>query len=74
MEGYDLVVRDLLNHRRGAYHVRQRPEALNKTYVRERWKGYQEFIFWGRFSYDRKGPCHIYQAETIGERAMALNS
>jgi len=33
--------------------------------------GFSEFMFWGSFSYDRKGPCHIYQKETNAERKAA---
>lgn len=25
-------------------------------------------MFWGCFSYDRKGPCHIWEAETAAEK------
>jgi hypothetical protein len=32
------------------------------------WKGYSEFMFWGCFSWDRKGPCHIWKAETKKDR------
>jgi hypothetical protein len=28
-------------------------------------------MFWGCFSYDKKGPCHIWKPETKTERAAA---
>jgi hypothetical protein len=47
-------------HRRGSIRCWRTPEeSLEKTVIRERWKGYSEFMFWGCFSYDSKGPCHI---------------
>ena len=27
-----------------------------------------EFIFWGCFSYDKKGPCHYWKKETAAEK------
>ncbi|KAH9205215.1 hypothetical protein DL95DRAFT_233002, partial [Leptodontidium sp. 2 PMI_412] len=29
--------------------------------------GFKEFMFWGAFSYDKKGPCHIWKSETAAE-------
>jgi transposase len=34
-------------------------EAYHKHVIRRRWKGFSEFLFWGSFSYDKKGPCHV---------------
>ena len=28
-------------------------------------------MFWGSFSYDKKGPCHIWKAETPKEKKEA---
>jgi hypothetical protein len=62
----------LLNHRRGGYRVwRRADEAIVKSCIRERWKGFQEFMFWGCFSYDRKGPCHCWVPETAQEKKDA---
>ena len=36
--------------------------------VRSQWNGASEFIFWGCFSYDKKGPCHIWKSETQKEK------
>ena len=45
----------VLNHRRGGYRVWRKPEeAFSRSCIRERWKGYSEFVFWGCFSYDKK--------------------
>jgi hypothetical protein len=32
-----------------------------------RWKGFSTFMFWACFSYDRKGPCHIWKKQTAAE-------
>lgn len=62
----------ILNHRRGGYRVWRTPEEkFVKSCIRERWKGYAEFQFWGCFSYDSKGPCHIWHPETAQERKAA---
>lgn len=62
----------VLGHRRGGYRVwRKADEAHNISVIRPRWKGYSEFMFWGCFSYDKKGPCHIYTPETKKEKEAA---
>lgn len=62
----------LLLHRRGGYRVwRTKDEAFVKSCIRERWSGYQEFMFWSCFSYDKKGPSHCWLPETAKERAEA---
>ena len=62
----------VLNHRRGGYRIwRAADERFVKSCIRSRWKGYSEFMFWGCFSYDKKGPCHIWQPETAVERKKA---
>ena len=43
----------LLGLRRGGYRIwRGADEALVSSCIRERWKGYQEFMFWGCYSYN----------------------
>ena len=42
-----------------------------KSCIRERWKGFAEFQFWGCFTYDSKGPCHIWHPETAQEKKKA---
>lgn len=62
----------VLGHRRGGYRIwRTKDERFLKSCIRERWKGYSEFMFWGCFSYDYKGPCHIWKPETAAETAEA---
>jgi hypothetical protein len=62
----------VLGHRRGGYRIWRRPEEqVVKSCIRERWKGYSEFMFWGCFSYDKKGPCHVYRPETKIEKEIA---
>jgi transposase len=59
----------VLGHRRGAVRVwRASNEAYDSTVVRRRWKGFSEFMWWSCFSWDRKGPCHIWRAQTDAER------
>jgi hypothetical protein len=43
-------------------------EGYNKHYIRRRWKGFSEFIFWGSFTYDKKGPCHVWEKEIAEEK------
>lgn len=67
-----------LGHRRGAVRVwRTIHEAENPTCIRRRWKGASEFMFWGCFSYNKKGPCHIWipetsQAKKNAEKELAI--
>jgi hypothetical protein len=56
-------------HRRGGYRIwRKSDEALVKSAIRERWKRSSEFIFWGSFSYDKKGPYHCWLPKNAQER------
>jgi transposase len=62
----------VLLHRRGGYRIwRKVDEAFVKSCIRERWKGYSEFMFWGCFTYDKKGPCHCWIPETKQEKEQA---
>jgi hypothetical protein len=62
----------VIGQRRGAVRVwRRKDEKFVKTCVRNRWKGCSEFMFWGSFSYDEKGPCHIWRPETAKEKRDA---
>jgi hypothetical protein len=59
----------ILGHRRGSVRVwRGSDEAFNNTVIRRRWKGFSDFMFWGCFSYDRKGPYHIWKTQTVAQR------
>jgi transposase len=46
-------------------------EAFDPHCIRRRWKGKKEFMFWGSFSWDFKGPCHIWKDETKEEKKYA---
>lgn len=43
---------------------RTKDEAYNYHYIRRRWKGFKQFMWWSCFSYDEKGPYHIWEDET----------
>lgn len=62
----------ILGHRRGSVRLWRTPEeAYEKSTVRRRWKGFSEFMFWGCFSYDKIGPCHIWEPETSAMKKEA---
>ena len=62
----------VLGHRRGGQRLWRTPsEATDPTCIRRRWKGAHEFMFWGCFSYGKKGPCHIYLPESAADRKKA---
>jgi transposase len=62
----------VLGVRRGGLKVwRTTAEAYDKTVVRNRWKGFSSFMFWGCFSYNHKGPMHIWTTETAKEKKVA---
>jgi hypothetical protein len=62
----------VLGQRRGQRRVwRQKEQKFAKRKVRKRWKGFKEFMFWDCFTYDLKGPCHIWEDETGAEKAAA---
>jgi transposase len=39
--------------------------------IRRRWKGFKQFMFWACFSYNMKGPCHVWEDETTKEKKEA---
>lgn len=43
-------------------------EAYHYHCIRRRWKGFKQFMFWASFTYDEKGPCHIWEEETAKEK------
>src|SRR5450432_4648176 len=54
---------------RGARRVWRKPnEAFHLHIITRRWKGFSEFMWWSCFSYDKKGPYHIWELETKEER------
>ena len=50
---------------------RQTSEQFEKTCICQCWKKCTEFMFWGSFLYDKKGPCHIWKTETAKEKKEA---
>ncbi|KAK2471147.1 hypothetical protein H9L39_17378 [Fusarium oxysporum f. sp. albedinis] len=63
----------ILLHRRGSYRVwRRATERFTRSCIRERCKGTMEFMFWGAFSYDKKGPCHCWAPVTKKEREESV--
>ena len=61
----------VLNQRRGGYRIwRTSDEVYTKSAIRKRWKGYSEFMFWGSFTYDKKGPCHCFLPESAAEKRI----
>jgi transposase len=62
-----------LGQKRGYTRVwRKGDEVFDKTVIRQRWSGYSEFMFWGCFTYDEIGPCHIFITETAKIKKDAL--
>lgn len=65
----------IILHRRGGYRVwRTKDEAFVRSCIRERWKGASEFMFWGCFSYEKKGPYHCWCPETAQEKQQATKT
>jgi transposase len=62
----------VLGHRRGSLRVwRTVEDRYNITCVRRRWKGASDFMVWACFSYDKKGPIHIWEPETSQQKKQA---
>jgi hypothetical protein len=62
----------VLGQRRGTVRVwRNQNEAYDRTVIRNRWKGFSEFMFWGCFTWDQKGPYHIWTKKTAEERTAS---
>lgn len=62
----------VIGQRRGAVRIwRTSDESTNPTCVRRRYKGYSDFMVWASFTYDRKGPLHIWNPETTQEKRQA---
>ena len=47
---------------------RKKSEVYYPYVVTTRWKGFSEFMWWSCFSYDKKGPYHIWEDETPAEK------
>ena len=62
----------VLGSRRGRrFQWRTPNEKYAQTCIRSIWKGCSEFMFWGCFSYEKKGPFHIWKPETAAEKHAA---
>lgn len=64
----------ILGHRRGSIKVwRTISEGRHPVTgtIRTRWNGASEFMWWSYYSYDYKGPFHIWKAETAAEKTAA---
>ena len=51
---------------------RQYHETYHKAVIKTRFKHNSEFMFWGSYSYDRKGPMHIWKKESAPEKKEAI--
>lgn len=47
---------------------RKLDEQYNPDCIEVRYNNYSEAMFWGCFSYDFKGPCHVYHPETTDKK------
>jgi hypothetical protein len=62
----------ILGQRRGTIRLwRASGEAYKSTCIRNRWKVFSEFMFWACFTWDSKGPSHIWTTETAQEKKQA---
>ena len=62
----------VLLHCKEGYRVWRRPhERFLRSCICERWKGACAFVFWGCFSYEKKGPCYYWGPETAAEKKKA---
>ena len=62
----------LLHARKGGHRVwRTSVERYDRSCIARRFKGYSEFMFWGSFCYDSKGPGYCWPVETAQERRIA---
>jgi transposase len=62
----------ILGHRRGSVRVwRTAGDTHDPTCIRRRWKGSSDFLVWGCFTYDKKGPLHIFEPETAYQRKQS---
>ncbi len=58
----------LVGEHRGPNRISRKPnERYSPDCIEVRYNNYSEAMFWGCFSYDFKGPCHVYHTETAKE-------
>jgi hypothetical protein len=59
----------LVGEHRGPNKISQKPDKrYHPDCIEVRYNNYSETMFWGCFSYDFKGPCHVYHPETTNEK------
>jgi len=46
-------------------------EAYNHYCIWQQWKGFKQFMFWACFSYEEKGPCHVWEDKIEKEKEKA---
>ena len=57
---------------KGSYRIWRRPdERYEPSVIRRRYKKAMSFMFWGSFSYDKKGPCFCWGKESAAEKKAA---
>jgi transposase len=64
----------VIGQRRGKIRIWRQPgEEFNISCIRQKHKksGAGDFMLWGCFSYDKKGPCYIWKEETAAEKKAA---
>jgi hypothetical protein len=51
---------------------RRADEAFHPHVITRRWKGFSELMWWSAFSYNKKGPYHIWEDETKEEKEECI--
>jgi hypothetical protein len=60
----------IVSAKRGQQNIsRFSDERYHKDCIKRRYNNYSEAMFWGCFTYDYKGPCHVYYPETEEQKA-----
>jgi hypothetical protein len=61
----------LVGEHRGVQNLSRTPdERYHPDVIERRYNNYSEAMFWGCFSYDYKGPCHIYYKEIAEQKLI----
>jgi hypothetical protein len=61
----------LVGEHRGIQNLSRTPgERYHIDCIERRYNNYSEAMFWGCFTYDCKGPCHIYYKETDEQKEL----
>ena len=58
--------------KRGQQNISQmagQEERYHPDYIKRRYNNYSEAMFWAYFTYNHKGPCHIYYPKTKEQKA-----